>query len=203
MEPINVSSFGGVTIPPSRAHFINEDLKSVVSYGTKIASTCHQYALTVDKIPVQFEGVTNILDASIATLSQVSSLFKDESSGQRYKSTDHPLNDEGLSYVAGLVLESARALTMFESVIADTCLPIKEYRAKVKQDAKALKKNGKEEIKISTLKLDEKVFMEHLELMKWKLAKDITKCVGRLYDIQLCLLLVFQVVTVGALSKDL
>jgi hypothetical protein len=206
MEPTKVNDFGGVAVPPTRGHFLSQEMKRVLSYGTKLASCFHQYALIADKVPSGFEGVANILDASIATLNKVSSLFKDESSGQRYKAKDHPLNDDGLKYVTGLLNESARCLTKIGDAIEAACLPTKEYRTKKRRDDKKWKKNGKVEIDIifSALMLDEKAFLEQLEHTKWSLVENaIEDYVERLYDIQLCLLLVFQVVTVGALSKDL
>jgi hypothetical protein len=203
----NVSDFGGAAIPPSRAHFVKQDLESVISYGEALVSVFHEYALNADKVPRGFDGITNIFDASLATLTKVSSIFKDESLGQRYKATDHPLNEKGLSYVAGLVLESARAWKVIESAIVDTGLSSQEYQTKLRRENKALKNGDKNPIDISTLKLDGKDLLEKLEDMdfrSWNGAEDnVENAVEMLYDIQLCLLLVFQVVTVGAISKNL
>ncbi|EPE31323.1 FYVE/PHD zinc finger [Glarea lozoyensis ATCC 20868] len=202
---VNVSGFGGAAIPPSKAHFVKQDLESVICYGEAFVSVFHEYALNADKVPRGFDGITNIFDASLATLTKVSSIFKDESLGQRYKAADHPLNEKGLSYVAGLVLESARAWKVIESAIADTYLTPQEHRAKMRTEEKALKNGGKKAIDISTLNLDQKALLEKLEDMdfkSWNGAEDnVENAVEMLYDIQLCLLLVFQVVTVGALSK--
>ena len=205
MEQTKSSGFGGIAIPPSRGYLVKQDLDRVLSYGQKLVSVFHQYTISAGKIPQGFEGVTNIFDASLATLTRVSSIFKDESNGQRYKDSDHPLNDDGLSYVAGLVLESARAWKEIESAIADSCLPVKEYRAKTKRDQKeAMKGIKKNNLDISNLQLDGKVLLKQLEHMRWSRAEDeVEDNVERLYEIQLCLLLVFQVVSVDALSKDL
>jgi hypothetical protein len=206
MEPTNVNGFGGVGIAQSRGHFVNQELKAVHSYGTKLTSCLHQYALIADKIPSGFEGATNIFDASIATLNKVSSLFRDESSGRRYPAKDHPLNDDGLKYVTGLVVESARCWTKIEDAVKDACLPTKEYRAKIRRDEKKWERVGnyQNDVNLFALTLDEKIFLDQLEHTKWSLVEDaIEGYVERLYDIQLCLHLVFQVVTVGALSQDL
>jgi len=203
MEQVNVNGFGGAAVAPSRGYFVNRDLKAVLSYGTKLVSGFHQCHLD-DTLPCGFTGFMHTLDATLATLRKVSGLFKDESAGQRYSPADHPLNEDGLSYLQRLVQRTARAFGGFELAIVDACLPTQEYRDKIRRDVKFLKKNGRTSIEISTLNLDEKVFLGQLEHTNWDRAEDkLDDCLNVLNDIQLCLLLIFQVVTVGALSKDL
>jgi hypothetical protein len=179
-------------------------VKEVAAYGAKLAAVFHQYALIAERIPSGFEGATNILDATVASLNQVSSLLRDEGEGLLNGTGKRLFSPGGILYVRLLVTECAKTLAKVEPIINDACLPRKEFKAKVKRDKKELAKKAPPEVVPSELELNEKPFLEKVEDTKWSLAVDpIEDCMDRLYDLQLHLLLVFQVVTVGALSKDL
>ena len=173
-------------------------LTSVAEYSGQLAVVFHNYALITEKIPCGFEGAINILDATVAVLKQVLSLVKDEAEGKKL------FSEEGLTYVEILAQESANTLAKVEPIIAEACLERKDRKAKRKLSKKAAAKKLVIEVDPLSLKLDEKDFLEKVEKTKWSWAiDDIEKCMERFYDLQLHLLLVFEVVTVGALSKDL
>jgi hypothetical protein len=174
-------------------------LTKAAAYGGQLGAVFHNYSLTSDYIPRGFEGAINILDATVATLKQVLTRLKEEVDDEK-----NLFSQEGLKYVRLLALECATTLAKVEPIISEACLERKERKALLKQRKKASKKE-KTVIPIdpTRLYLDEKDFLEKVEKAKWSWAlDDIEKCMERLYDLQLHLLLVFQVVTVGALSKD-
>ncbi|KAF4627447.1 hypothetical protein G7Y89_g10708 [Cudoniella acicularis] len=183
---------------------VEEQAKGVVSYGRQLATVFHQFALTADRVPYGYEGAINILDATITTLNQIVALLKDETEGLKNCTQKLLFSSEGITYVKQLVSECAKTLARIEPIITDASLPRKEFRAKSKRDKKAAAKNGEPDVVYSSLKLDEKTLLEKVERMDYSLINiSIEDCMDRLYDLQLHLLLVFQVVTVGHLSRDI
>ncbi|TAQ90242.1 hypothetical protein B7494_g1416 [Chlorociboria aeruginascens] len=174
-----------------------ETVTHVSGYGNQVARVFHNYGLIAEKVPRGFEGAINILDATVTTLNQVLSLLNDEvkDSGKRL------FSEECLEYVQLLTKECAISLSKVEPAILEACLDRKERRLRKKS-----LKGGKEESKeldLMGLKIDEKTFLEKVESANWNVAADaIEESMERLYDLQLHLLLVFQVITVGVLSKD-
>lgn len=184
---------------------VQEDANKVVGYGRQLATVFHQYAAIAKKVPYGFEGATNILDAAITTLTQILDLLKEETVDPKGFTGKKLFSPEGISYVKQLVAECAKTLVKIEPIIADSCLSSREYRAKKRSDKKSLAKDGPPSMEtvFSSMKLDEKDFLAKLEKMDYiAINMPIERCMDRLYDLQLHLLLVFQVVTVGALSRD-
>ena len=173
-------------------------LTSVAAYGGQLAAVFHNYALIAKKIPCGFEGAINILDATVAVFKQVLSLVEDEIKSKIIFSED------GLSYVRLLAQESANTLAKVEPILKEACLDREERKSKRKQKKRAASLSVRGDFNPLLLKLDEKHFLETVEKAKWSWATDdIEKCMESLYDLQLHLLLVFEVVKVGVLSKDL
>jgi hypothetical protein len=178
--------------------------KKVAAYGSQLAAVFHSYALSAEKIPRGFEGAINILDATVATLNQVLSLLKSEAEGNEADSGKRLFSEEGLKYVKLLATECATTLAKVQPIVADACLNAKELKAKRRRDKRELAKNGPLNVDIGALELDEKTFLVTVESTKWSLAtSEIEECMERLYDLQLHLLLVYQVVTVGIMSRDM
>jgi hypothetical protein len=178
--------------------------KEVAAYGSQLAAVFHSYALSAEKIPRGFEGAINILDATVATLNQVLSLLNSEAGGFEAGTGKKLFSEEGLKYVKLLATECATTLAKVEPIVADACLSSKELKVKRRRDKRELAKNGPVSVDTGALELDEKTFLVAVESTKWSLATaDIEECMERLYDLQLHLLLVFQVVTVGVMSRDL
>jgi valyl-tRNA synthetase len=179
-----------------KANHVAAILTSVAGYGGQLAAVFHNYALTAEKIPPGFEGAVNILDATVAVLKQVLKLAKDDAEGKKLFSV------KGLTYVQALAQESAKTMAKVEPIIAEACLHRDEREAKRKQSKKT--KKVLTEIDPISLKIDEKDFFNKVEAVKWSLAKNaIDNCMERLYDLQLHLLLVSEVVKVGAFWKEL
>jgi len=177
---------------------INVDVKHVAGYGGKLAGVFHQYALIAERVPSGFEGATNILDATVASLNQISRLLGDDDESLKL------FSPEGILYVQLLIRECAKTFAKVVPIIHDACLPPKEFKAKLKRDKKELATKGPPEVIPCGLELDEKLFLEKVENTKWSLAEEpLEDDMERMYELQLHLLLVFQVVTVGGLSKDL
>jgi hypothetical protein len=174
-----------------------EVLASVAAYGGQLAAVFHNYSLTAKRIQRGSEGAINILDATVATLKQVSKLFTDD--------VDHGKNlfsQQGVEYARLLAVECGTAFAGIEPIMEEAYLDPRERRALRR------KRKSKPELVVPApdpmkLRLDEKKFLETVERAIWSRAfLDIEKCTERLHDLQLHLLLVFQVVTVHALSKD-
>jgi hypothetical protein len=177
--------------------------KTVAAYSGQLSAVFHNYALSAEKIPHGFEGAINILDATVVTLNQVLSLLKSEADGIEAGRGKKLFSDEGLEYVKLLASECATTLAKVEPIIADACLDAKELKAKRRRQKRKLAKNGPVSVDFAELKLDEKAFLDIVENTKWSLAtEEIEECMERLYDLQLHLLLVFQVVTVWVMSRD-
>lgn len=182
-----------------RADNVAAVIKSAATYGGHLAAVFHNYSLIAERIPSGFEGAINILDATVATLKQILAPLNDEAAASGKKL----FSEEGLKYVHLLALESAITLSKVESAIEEACLDRQERKALLKQKKKPSYKTSVTVPDPLSLKLDEKKFLEKVETTKWSWAiDDIEKCMERLYDLQLHVLLVFQVVTVSALSRD-
>jgi hypothetical protein len=183
-----------------KANEVAAILTSIAAYGGQLAAVFHSHALIAEKIPCGFEGAINILDATVAVLKQVLGLVKDEADGKKL------FSEEGLLYVLILAKESAKTLAKVEPIVANACLERKDRKAKLKESRKAssLRLNVVKEFNPLFLSLDEKEFLDKVEKAKWSWAADeVEECMERLYDLQLHLLLIFEVVTVSELSKDL
>lgn len=180
------------------AHHVATTLTSVAAYGGQLAKVFHNYALIAENIPCGFEGTVNILDAAVIVLQQVLTLVKDEAEGKKL------FNGVGLAYAQLLGQQSANTLVKVQPIIAEACLEGKERKAKRNLKKKEARRIIPQEIDLLSLKLDEKAFLKEIEAAKWSRAFDeIEECMERLYDLQLHLLLLYEVVTVGALFKDL
>jgi hypothetical protein len=178
--------------------------KKAAAYGSQLATVFHSFSLSAEKIPRGFEGAINVLDATIVTLNQVLNLLESEAEGVRNGIEKRHFSNGGLEYVKLLATEFATTLAKVESIVTNACLNAKELKAKRRQEKRELAKNGPVSVDIGNLKLDEIAFLAVVENAKWSLAiVEIEDCMDRLYDLQLHLLLVFQVVTVGVMSRDL
>lgn len=177
--------------------------KKVSVYGNQLAAVFHSYGLSAERIPRGFEGAINILDATVVTLNRVLGLLESEAEDIRDGTGKRHFSEGGLEYVKLLATECATTLAKVEPIVAGACLSSKELKTKRKREKKELAKNGPVKVDIEGLELDEKVFLDLVENAKWRVAEvDIEDCMERLYDLQLHLLLIFQVVKVGAMSRD-
>lgn len=176
-------------------------LASAAAYGGQLAAVFHNYVIITEKLPCGFEATINIFDATVVVLKQILSLVTDEAEDAEGKKL---FSEEGLVYVQLLAQECAKTLSKIEPTIADACLEPKDHKSKRKQRKKTSSLDLTADYNPLVLKLDEKAFLAKVEKATWRwVINDIEKCVERLDDLQLHLLLVFEVVTVGALSKDL
>ena len=174
-------------------------LTSVAAYGGQLAAVFHNYALTAVSIPYGFEGTVHILDATVATLRQILAPLKDEAG----PSGKNIFSEDGLKYVQLLAEHCATSLSKFEPVIEEACLEHQERASLLKRRKKVSAVKFISVPNPLSLRLNEKEFLEKVENMQWSCAiKEIEKCTERLYEVQLHVLLVFQVVTVCALSRD-
>ena len=175
-------------------------VSSVAAYGGQIASVFHNYAFIAKTIPRDFLDVNNLLDASAASLKQLLTLLAPSDTEPREADI---FNEEGLKYVKLLIVEVATVLTKFEPAVAEACLDRHERKKLQRQKWRMGTKNNSTILDPSTLKIDEKKFLEKAETTDWYLViDDLSQHVSRLYELQLLVLLVFQVGTVAKLSKD-
>ncbi len=178
--------------------------KKVGAFGTQLAAVFHNHALAAESLPPGFEGAINVLDATVVTLNQILSLLNSEAEDIKDGLSKRHFSEVGLEYVKILATECATTLAKIEPIVGNSCLSAKDLKAKRRREKRELAKNGPVKVDIGVLKLDEKAFLNVVENTKWSLATpEIEECMERLYDLQVHLLLVFQVVTVGVMSTDL
>jgi hypothetical protein len=178
--------------------------KKVAAYGSQLAAVFHSYGLSAEKVPRGFEGAINVLDATVVALNQVLGLLEPEAENIRDGISSGEFSEGGLEYVKLLATECATTLAKVEPIVADACLSSKELKAKRRRERRESGKKIPVPFDIDALELDQKSFLDVVESAKWRVATlGIEECMERLYDIQLHLLLVFQVVTVRVMSKDL
>ena len=152
-------------------------LTNVAAYGGQLAAVFHNFALIAERIPCGFEGAINILDATVATLNQVLTLLNDEAEGKGKKL----FSDEGLKYVHLLAKECGTTLFKVEPIIVEACLSRKErtqlHKSRRQRGKKAKSKKPEPEVDLTTLKLDEKDFLEKVEKTRWSWAiRDVEEC---------------------------
>lgn len=177
-------------------------LTSVTAYGGQLAAVFHNYSLLAERIPRGFEGFLNILDATVAALKEVLTLFNDEhATTSNHRDGKNVFSETGLRYVKLLSSECGTTLRNVEVAIEEACLSsLQEHKALLKQKRKGSNQKAVDPLLV---KLDEKDFLRNVEKMTWAWAEDgIGECMERLYDLQLHLVLVSQVVTVTNLSQD-
>lgn len=131
----------------------------VAGYGGAIASVFTNYSISAKKIPRGLEGAVNILNATIATLQQVSSHVKTEAAS----ATDEQkqlLSRQGFEYVQLLATECASTFVKISSIVTEACLDRKELKAKRKLEKKSRVKKDDLKVDIDALKLDTATFTE-------------------------------------------
>ncbi|CAG8982253.1 hypothetical protein HYALB_00004487 [Hymenoscyphus albidus] len=183
------------------AQSVNDELQYVISFGGHISTAFHQYALNRAANGC-FESSRTMTDAALSSLKQISHLLQDEAQYQKEGTGKALFSYEGLSYTRGVVKECAKSLVKTEQTVRDGCLPRKELNAKRRK----AKKSAPVEVEIvcSDLEIDEKAFLNQLEKTRWpRIDSDIRDIMDRVDDLQLRLVLVHQVVTVGLISSDL
>lgn len=176
-------------------------IPSVTAYGRQIATVLHNHSLNVNILPRGFVGLTNLLDASAATLKQLHGLLSPDNS--QSEKGHQLLSDEGIKYVQLLTLETATVLTEIEQAVEEACLSRQERRKLQKQKRKTGSRKIDTILDPSRLRLDDKEFLKKAEKTNWAVViKGSEEHFQRLFDLQLLVLLVFQVGTVAKLSKD-
>ncbi|PVH86049.1 hypothetical protein DL98DRAFT_26694 [Cadophora sp. DSE1049] len=172
----------------------------VADYGGAIATVLTNHAISAKKIPRGFEGAINLLNATVTTLQQVSShLSAEAAASPNYEK--QVLSRQGLEYVQLLATECAATFVKIPSIMADACLDPKELKAKRKLEKKSVVKGDDPKLDMNTLQLNKAAFTESIENSDWLLAGDpLEDIIKRLHEIQLYLLLVHQVVSLGQLS---
>ncbi|XMA16388.1 hypothetical protein WAI453_009179 [Rhynchosporium graminicola] len=191
---------------------INENvtkiLSKVATYGSAITSVVTNHMITAKRIPEGLEGAVNIINATVATLQQVSSHLVAETVILDFQQERKPLSRESVQYVRLLAIECAVALVKIGPIAGDRCLNREELRAKRKLKRKSPAKRDLDvgsDIDIDSLSLDTAAFAEAVEKAvvsaNWLCVSLAFKAVmARLHQIQLYLLLVHQVVSLGQLS---
>ncbi|KAH7314112.1 hypothetical protein BKA65DRAFT_411336 [Rhexocercosporidium sp. MPI-PUGE-AT-0058] len=178
--------------------------RKVADYGSAIASVLTNYSISAKRIPQGFEGAINIINATIATLQQVSGHLKTETASVEDKQENQKqiLNPPGLKYVQLLATECAATFAKIAPIMAEACLDRKQLKAKRKLEKKSLTKKDDLKVEIDTLRLDTAAFTEAVEKSNWIRATiPLEAVMARLHEIQLHLLIVHQVVSLGELSQ--
>jgi hypothetical protein len=175
--------------------------KKVADYGAQIAAVLHTHSLTAERVPRDFEGSINILDSTVTTLRQALDLLNEEAAHKGQKL----FSEEGIKYVHLLTTECATTLAKIEPLLVKATLTPTEAREKRKLERKAVAEKGKPKVDPLQLRLDDKAFLEVVETAKWSriLAEMEEEVVNKLYDLQLHLFIIVQVVKVGSLSRDM
>ncbi|KAL3428373.1 hypothetical protein PVAG01_01882 [Phlyctema vagabunda] len=176
-------------------------LTGIAIFGIDLAQVFHNYALIAPRIPTHFEGSINIIDATVTTINQLVSLLTNEV-------TEIPaINNEGLKYVELLGTECAVEIARIQlAVIKASTLEPKSHKGRYRRGPRHLLKLtdyvSTSQIEITAIKLADD-FLVAVENANWdRIPIDLDNCIERLHELQLHLLLVFLVVTVRSLSKD-
>ncbi|CZT00723.1 uncharacterized protein RCO7_03088 [Rhynchosporium graminicola] len=149
---------------------INENvtkiLSKVATYGSAITSVVTNHMITAKRIPEGLEGAVNIINATVATLQQVSSHLVAETVILDFQQERKPLSRESVQYVRLLAIECAVALVKIGPIAGDRCLNREELRAKRKLKRKSPAKRDLDvgsDIDIDSLSLDTAAFAEAVE----------------------------------------
>lgn len=179
---------------------VASEVKCAADYGGQIAAVFHTFSLSAEKVPEGQEGSINILGSTVTILKQAVELLNQEASGN----DPRLFSEEGISYVYLLTRECATALAKIEPLLARASLTPKQAREKRISEKKNSVQSGLSVSDSLGQKLDVQALLKTLEMAKWsRISTDMAEIIERLYDIQLHLLLVLEVVKVGALSRDL
>ncbi|KAF7944559.1 uncharacterized protein EAE97_005192 [Botrytis byssoidea] len=178
------------------------DLNSILAYAGRLSFVFHRYRLLSTEneylIPSVVEEHISLLSSTIGTLNEVLGLLKREDAG---KTQNHVFSDDSLQFVNWLVEECAKVLGKI--VPTATKAAQKVERKKTRKTAKKTKENIIAPVVSMQLKLDEEKFLIDLETAVWhRVDNDTHVYLQRFRKIQLHLLLVYQVVTVGSLLGD-
>lgn len=191
MEPVRVEAVAAITT-------------SVSKYGSQLASVFHNYALVAERPPRGLEGAINILDATVVQLKHILTLLRDESGNIENDGKKRLFSDEGLQYVRLLTLESAATLAKIEPTIVKATADQKYSKPKGRRPGKLVVNKENYAVNIESMKLNETAFLDKVEKLRWRYVESsFDDVMERLHDLQLHFLLLFQVVTLGTLSRDL
>ncbi|TGO28256.1 hypothetical protein BPAE_0030g00420 [Botrytis paeoniae] len=178
-------------------------LNSILAYAGRLSFVFHRYRLLSTENEYLILSVVDehisLLSSTIGTLNEVLGLLKREDAG---KPQNHVFSDDGLQYVNLLVGECAKVLGKIAPTATKAAQKVE--RKKTRKTAKQAKENIIPPVVSTQLKLDEEKFLNDLETAVWYRVKyDTYTYLERFKKIQLHLLLVYQVVTVGSLLGDL
>lgn len=178
-----------------------KELEFVSIYAGQLSRVLHRHRLILDIdsiVPIVIEEHICLINSTLGTLNEVLSLLRDDAASNQ----NRLFSDEGLRYVDILVLECSDILQKIAPTVTKACL--KRERRKKRKNARKTKTEFILPVAPKELKLDEEKFLNDLEKAMWYRVHDDTDTyMERLKEVQLHLLLVYQVVTVGSLSRDL
>ncbi|TGO38471.1 hypothetical protein BHYA_0074g00190 [Botrytis hyacinthi] len=179
------------------------DLDSILAYAGRLSFVFHRYRLLSTEneylIPSVVEEHMSLISSIIGTLNEVLGLVK---RGYAGKPQNHIFSDDGLQFVSLLVGECAKVLGKIAPTATKAAQKLE--RKKTRKTAKKTKENIIAPVVPTQLKLDEEKFLNDLETAVWyRVDNDTHVYLERFKKIQLHLLLVYQVVTVGSLLGDL
>ncbi|KAM3076880.1 origin recognition complex subunit 4 [Clarireedia jacksonii] len=166
----------------------------VIGFAEQLSKVFNNHALTNICTTESVRDHMNVLSATITPLKQVRCLLEDETRGNGKRL----FSDAGLSYVSLLVKECATKLAKIAPIVA---------HAGLRRDRKWTRKNNKLKTDIvvlpAELTLDETILLNDLQNAHWNRVFEHTHTyLNRLGQVQVRLLLVQQVITLGALSKN-
>ncbi|KAM0161165.1 hypothetical protein ACHAQE_004230 [Botrytis cinerea] len=178
-------------------------LDNILSFAKRLSFIFHRYRLLSTEneyiIPSVVEEHVSLLSSIIGTLNEVLGLLKREDAG---KTQNQVFSDDGLQFVNLLVGECAKVLDKIAPTVRKAAQ--KEERKKKRKIAKPPKAEIIAPVVPTQLKLDEEKFLKDLETAVWyRVENDTYTYLEQFKKIQLHLLLVYQVVTVGSLLGDL
>ncbi|TGO08105.1 hypothetical protein BTUL_0226g00160 [Botrytis tulipae] len=179
------------------------DLDSILAYAGRLSFVFHRYRLlsteNEHRIPSVIEEHISLLSSTIGTLNELLGLLKREDAG---KTQNHVFSDGGLQFVNLLVEECAKVLGKIAPTATKAAQKVE--RKKTRKTANKAKENIIAPVVSTQLKLDEEKFLNDLETAVWhRVENDTHAYLERFKKIQLHLLLVYQVVSVGSLLGDL
>ncbi|QSZ33776.1 hypothetical protein DSL72_005347 [Monilinia vaccinii-corymbosi] len=178
-----------------------KELELVSLYAGQLSHVLHRRQIILEIASIVQGPVDehiSLINSTIGTINEVLGLLRDEAGTNQ----NRLFSEEGRRYVKVLILECSEILQKIPPTAAKACL--KRERKKKRKNSKKAKAEVVVPVLPKQLKLDEEKFFSDLGNAVWyRVYDDQDVYMKRLKDVQLHLLLVYQVVTVGSLSRNL
>lgn len=192
---------------------VGTTLASVISYGEQLSSVFHTHILTAETPPKIAVGITHVLDSTLTALKAVQKQCDSLNESGTEEKRLALFSEAGKDYVRVLARECGLALGKIVPVIeknsVDRKRKSKGRRTRHGKEAEegAPEPSPETALEFIKIKLNEESFLRDLDSAHYRRFKSdsgaqMLKVLARLHELQPLLLLISQVIMLGALSRD-